>query len=140
MKFASVLMASLLLVGCASMKEHHVSDEATLKTEVPANYKAAVAEHIRSVLKDPYSVRDAGISKPFIVPDFVLGRVPVVCVRMNAKNSFGAYTGIKAQALGFRNGSVSNVTFTSSLCDRNIVYEPLHELEDRALNADARGR
>lgn len=57
----------------------------------PANYKALVAGAIRSTFFDPYSVRDAVISKPVEAKANQTGWM--VCVAANAKNAYGAYTG-----------------------------------------------
>ena len=99
------LCAGLALAGCQPTNQGSVVE---LAAQVPTNYRAQVAEHFRKTLKDPYSVRDAEISQPTTVFVGLLngGNAPGVCVRMNAKNSFGAYIGLKTDAVVFRNDVV----------------------------------
>lgn len=77
------IIASVLLSGCQTTA--NVNPD----TSVPANYRAIVADHYKQALKDPYSVRDAGISAPRREFVGILngGMRDAVCVKMNAKNS-----------------------------------------------------
>jgi len=62
-----------LLIGCASAPQ--TADEAMKKLEsddqmiaanVPENYRQQIADKFRLTLKDPYSIRDATISRPAV--------------------------------------------------------------------------
>jgi hypothetical protein len=90
---------------------------------IPPNYRDLVVSELRSSLKDPYSVRDAQISQP----TGILG-TQGICVRFNAKNSFGAYTGLQTEAFVFSGGQARQVI--SSCGDAS--YSPFVELESSA--------
>jgi len=77
-------------------------------TQIPIDYKQQTVAYFRKTLKDPYTVRDAEITEPTVIfVGLVNGTTaPGVCVRMNAKNSFGAYTGVQAISVAFKAGKV----------------------------------
>lgn len=91
-------------------------------------YRETIAQQLRQQLRDPYTVRDVGISAP--APGFVGllngGEAMVVCVRMNGKNAFGAYTGLQAVAVVFRNGLPAGFIPAPIACEGR-VYEPFPE-------------
>lgn len=93
--------------------------------QVPANYRAVTASLIRSSLKDPYSVRDARISGVVPLSGVLAGNGQGVCVEFNAKNSFGAYTGVERHTVMFRNGAASSIQ--DGTCDDGD-YGPFPEL------------
>lgn len=98
-------LAAALLSGCSSMNAAVVGDP----TEpAPVNYRAIAADGLRQILFDPYSVRDAQISKPTWLGSWSIGEGNgwVVCFKGNAKNRFGAYTGAQEMALMIRGGKV----------------------------------
>ncbi|RWP44278.1 MAG: hypothetical protein EOR04_04990 [Mesorhizobium sp.] len=74
---------------------------------LPSPWKLYLADDIKSTLKDPYSVRGAQLSDPFIYR----GKW-AVCVAYNAKNSFGGYVGAKPYMY----------TFTGSISGWKMVY------------------
>lgn len=126
---AGVLM--LAVGGCASSGGGpQLSPAARLAADAPPNYKALVAARLRETLKDPYSVREAGISAPFLgVEGLIWGERTLVCIRMNGKNSFGAYTGLKYGVAAFKDGRVTGIAESSVMaCDSSKVYEPFPEL------------
>jgi len=47
---------------------------------------------------------------------------------MNAKNSFGAYTGVKTTAFGFRNQKVEALSVNPAARCANVKWEPFTEL------------
>jgi hypothetical protein len=76
----------------------------------PARYRELAKEYLRRSLLDPYSVRDAEIAEPTVKASFYLvDPAPgwTICVRYNAKNRLGAYTGITENALLVRGDRVS---------------------------------
>lgn len=95
----------------------------------PANYRAMVADHIRKTFKDPYSIRDASISRP-IPGTSLIGRVYTVCVWSNSKNSFGAYTGVKPVTILIRDGTItgSDEQYAGLTCNGE-ASEPFPEIE-----------
>lgn len=99
-------MSAVLLTSCETTAPT-VENKAKI-AQIPSNYRAQTVTYLRRTLKDPYSVRDAEITDPTVIfVGLVNGTsAPGVCVRMNAKNSFGAYIGLQTMAVAFKNGSV----------------------------------
>ena len=80
----NILMLGLVfgLAGCTT------APAGAVKQPLPANAKALLAQTVRTSLKDPYSIRE---------PSYVIVEEKgshYACVQLNAKNSFGAYTGM----------------------------------------------
>lgn len=103
-------MALIGLAGCASTGP--TASEIGVK---PANWQEATRQAARSTYLDPYSVRDAEISAPVPASMVFDGVTPIphsgwmVCVRANAKNRMGAYTGQRVTAFLFQGGRIVNV-------------------------------
>lgn len=137
MKTLSWLGVLALLAGCGSTPTG--SDGGPLKESdlgpAPANHSALFAGYLAGYLKDPYSaqvVHTAGPAKFVGTSGFsfnMRGYGWAACYAVNAKNSFGAYTGIKTFMAVYRNGQVVNVARTGetiyldadigSFCSRN---------------------
>jgi hypothetical protein len=128
-----IVLAAALASGCQTVGSGPpAADEAMqLASAVPANYRDEIVKRLRTLLKDPYSVRSAEISSPAMGFVGIVngGNAPVVCARYNAKNSFGAYIGVQATAFIFRNGSVAGVIEDSPLACERRQYSPFPELE-----------
>ncbi|NBJ13693.1 hypothetical protein [Microvirga arsenatis] len=117
------------LTGCVSTAdtkpEHFPTTAAT---------RAAIVQYVRENFKDPYSIRDAEISNSWrtAVSQQQLGQNALaVCVRMNAKNSFGGYTGRKANGFILVNGKVAGAEEDSAACNnpqRATGWSPFPEL------------
>lgn len=129
-----------LIAGCSSSPSGGLSSGNT--SLAPIQYKEKVVYLVRQTFIDPYSVRDAEISKPFY-QDKIWdgdGLMPqsswVVCVRANGKNKLGAYTG-RQNILVLFNGqtpvkSLSGPDFqgqVDSHCS-NATMEPFPEIEN----------
>lgn len=72
----------------------------------PTAYKAAIATWARGNFLDPYSLRDVVVTKP-VEAEAQSGQYGwLVCLGVNARNRFGAYTGQQWLALLLRDGSV----------------------------------
>jgi hypothetical protein len=104
--------------------------EARIAANVPANYKQIIADTLRRTLKDPYSVRSAEISQPSIRFAGILngGEGVVVCVRYNAKNSFGAYTGLRTTGFVFNARVIQAELSDGSLACQGQAFFPFAEL------------
>lgn len=73
---------------------------------LPTAYKATVATWARGSFLDPYSLRDVFVTKP-VEAEAQSGQYGwLVCLGVNARNRFGAYTGQQWHALLLRDGSV----------------------------------
>lgn len=99
----------------------------------PDQYQAKIASYLQVTLKDPESAR---ISTPFKpvktyaglnAPQYGWG----TCMGVNAKNSFGGYTGNKMYFFLFRNGEISMVERTEDANSFNTEY--VHKLCKRLI-------
>ncbi len=111
---------------------------------VPADYKSDVLAAVRSYVNNPRNIREAAISAP-VLKSVGRGERYVVCVRFNAMNMDGRYTGNKARIAVFRRGKLDQFgeaapertparageVFEESSSDRcsDAVYQPFPELE-----------
>lgn len=132
--FAILLLAlGSSFAGCAS------TPQPTAETgPFPASYREMAKVYLRKVLFDPYSVRDAEIAEPEVKQSiYLIDPAPgwTICVRLNAKNRMGAYTGLKEDALLVRGDRVAislneltQPTPTIGIC-RNAKWEPFPELQ-----------
>jgi hypothetical protein len=73
-----------------------------------------ILNKLRLTLKDPYSVRDVRVCEPEMIRAYYgltwVRAHWVVKLALNAKNGFGAYTGLTAFTARFENGEVSDVS------------------------------
>jgi hypothetical protein len=69
----------------------------------PANYKAELLAFMRTYLNDPTNVREAAISEP-VQRQIAGSRRYFLCVRYNARDSSGRYTGVSDRAALYLDG------------------------------------
>jgi len=103
MRAAPFLAFGLLLTaGCGSIMRP--SDE---PPAMKANdLRAAILRDKSKLWKDPESIRDAENGPAYSCPRRFGGPgASCLCVRLNARNSFGGYTGLKETAIGYKNGT-----------------------------------
>ena len=107
------LVLGAALVGCASMPsatEQQAADYGMPISQVDA--EAAAKAYLASRLKDPMSavITWSAVEKGFVGSAPLLGRKAaygyLLNGSVNAKNSFGGYTGAKPYQFLFRNGVV----------------------------------
>ena len=103
------------------------------ETRAPTKVQVdAIVERIRQALRDPYSVRDASISTVGHYDNGFGEAGDFVCVRLNAKNRYGAYVGLKTSLATFNpDGTLSKpVAFLSAraLCS-SVSFRPFKELD-----------
>jgi hypothetical protein len=105
----------LLFSGCVALSPQHRDLMQDDFGPYPANYDALINQWLQANLKDPYSVRDLVTSEP--VQGKYWGGLLVTggnvaayrsCVQYNAKNSFGAYIGLRTYAFWMKNGRIIN--------------------------------
>ena len=116
----SVLLLTLVMVlamfaaGCAKAPTPDELAKANYGS-YPGDYQEVVKRYMNAILKDPSSARYdfyKGPSRAWHRPSLLIGGDGstkfgyAVCVGVNAKNSFGGYTGMKPHYLMVRNGSV----------------------------------
>ena len=123
------------LAGCLTDQAHEGGEGRG--AVLPENYKAEIVAFMRTYLNDPANVRDAFITEPEM--KLVAGRNQyAVCVRYNAKNTDGKYTGSKDTLAVFERGrfdraadrSSSREECTANPCTAGSAdYKPFPELE-----------
>lgn len=128
-----VVVVALALGGCQT------AGQGTTQSEPPpANYRQIAIAGVKSSFFDPYSVRDAEIAPPKRAAGPSLNEdgftTPwVICIKANAKNRMGGYTGRKVTALAVSGGKVVNswdeAKASLMVCD-GVTYEPFPEIEE----------
>jgi hypothetical protein len=88
----AIAAVAILLAGCTGSGARREEREARINL-VPENYKTDILAALHAYVADPTNIRDAYISDPAIKPVAGGQNRYVVCVRFNAKNSDGRYTG-----------------------------------------------
>lgn len=123
-------LAALALTGCQTVGNVGAEMLANQRPTTAAE-RRAVAIEARAHMKDPYSIRDAQIS--YAMPNGKRNGVEVrfVCFRANAKNSYGAYTGVQAHSAGLMaDGSKIQVQYDVHWCDKpGMKWQPFPELQ-----------
>lgn len=120
------IAAAALLASCTG--DEQLSITGTVDEPPPANYREIAVAHLKQTLFDPYTVRDASIAAP---KNGGSGLYPgwAVCVRLNAKNRFGAYTGQSTMALIMRGGKVvQSADENGWMFCQGVTYEPFPEI------------
>jgi hypothetical protein len=126
----------LLALGCAiAMTGSALAGNAEVAaTQRPATKAeiAGILEGIRNTLHDPYSIRDAEISGVMTHKDAFGGVSIMVCVRANAKNRYGAYTGKQTYLIHLNNQGralrANQDMFAQALC-RYSAWRPFTEVK-----------
>ena len=136
------LALATALAGCGSSRSR---EEREARINVyPDNYRTDLLAALHTYASDPTNIRDAYVSEPALKPIGTQNRY-AACVRFNARNSDGRYTGSKdvlaifvagrfdqfidgaSTQLGPAN-QASQVTFVKELCDQ-AEYKRFPELE-----------
>jgi hypothetical protein len=129
----SFLVAVLLALGaCAGGSGDEVyfsrSRSADAAQPFPANYKAELLAFMRTYLNDPTNVREASISEPVQRP-IAGSRRYYVCVRYNARDSGGRYTGVTDRAAFYLDGRFDRIIEKSQDYCPATSYAAFPELE-----------
>jgi len=143
-KMAFVLVTVLQLYGCASELSKKDAEANAWKRSLPvanadyggypANYETLIKIHLSQTLKDPDSVRYGAFSLPrqeHVIENFMAQQAIYgysVCVSVNAKNSYGGYTGSHVFWYFIRNGEIlrsrdTTITGTTIYIGRSINCE-----------------
>jgi hypothetical protein len=123
----TAMAAAVLLSGCAA------PDQATLAAAdygtYPADYRTDVSRYLDDTLKDPASAQVEYLADPhqgFIRKN--IGAQPIygyrVCFTLNAKNSYGGYTGKHLTTVLLRDGTVvdyKQADHTSDFMDQFVT-------------------
>ena len=103
-----VLIFALALAGCVSAPTQQEMSAADYGP-VPTNYESTIKDYLSQTLKDPYSADIKYLFEPRKDWSGLGGNKQfgyAVCAQVNAKNSFGAYTGFKLAYFLIRNDQV----------------------------------
>jgi hypothetical protein len=141
-------LSAAMLAGCTG--DGHARSDARANV-FPDNYRTELVGYLHTYINDPTNIRDAAITEPAIrlvssgPPD--RGNDPldklarsleggrgsqeryIVCVRFNAKNGDGRYTGLKTGMAIFSGGRFERFSEQrQGPCDQGD-YKPFPELE-----------
>ncbi|QDM32697.1 hypothetical protein FNL55_16075 [Tardiphaga sp. vice352] len=126
-----VCCAALVLSGCA-VREANLRRFEDQRPLTPQQ-RAMMVSEVRAKFFDPYSIRDAQISNASPGADMNMNISYTVCVRANAKNPMGAYTGRTATMYHLTgDGQISKAEEDAwGFCDlAQLRYEPFPEIEN----------
>ncbi|MBL0352152.1 MAG: hypothetical protein IPP03_05670 [Dechloromonas sp.] len=117
--FPVLLVAMLTLTGCMNDAQRRDVESAAWRKTLPApnanygsyptNYEQLIKAHLSNSLKDPESARYGRFSKPrkeHVIKSDEAVYGYSVCVPVNAKNSYGGYTGNHTFWYFFRDGQI----------------------------------
>ena len=125
----AALVSAALITGCQSTSVTEMWASARPATD---NEKSAIIDGMRDALHDPYSVRDVEISE--VITATLGGIVHQVCVRGNAKNAYGGYTGRETYLLYMNNAAqvthVKQGPAMNTVCPR-LKFSPFPEAVER---------
>lgn len=123
----SSIAFAVALTGC-SLFDKKSDGPPVVVNQVPPNYRATLLEFLKGHLNDPNGVRDAYITEPSLQPIADDTRY-VVCVRFNAKDGYGQYTGSKDHIGIYFAGKLTQfLAATREQCG-NAAYQRYPELE-----------
>jgi hypothetical protein len=129
----ALLMLLLLPLGaCAggSGEEMYFSRprNADAAQPFPVNYRGELLAFLRTYLNDPTNVREASISEP--IQRYVAGtRRYFLCVRYNARDSAGRYSGVSDRAALYLDGRFDRLIEKSQDFCPAPTYAAFPELE-----------
>lgn len=130
----AVLAGVLSVGGCASDDLGPSRAELNARWEAqnvyPQDYKGDLLAFLRTYLNDPTGVRNAGVSQPALM-DVGPGKRYVACVRYNARDGKGRYSGVKVGAAAYVSGKLDRFTdpgqSAQAMC-KDAVFAPFPEL------------
>lgn len=116
---ACLLLVSANLIGCANTGMPNATEQkAAYHGPEPTTLQIqnAINKHIETTLKDPFSAMIKDISKPVeghirgaLIDGYPLSYGWLLTFSVNAKNSYGGYTGYQKYTLLLRDGAVVQV-------------------------------
>jgi len=130
-RVAAAGFAVMAVAGCASEERGAVlrDDRRSEALNVaPANARGDVLAFMRAYLNNPSGIKEATASEPALKP---VGRVQryIVCLRYNARDADGKYTGAKDRMAVYVDGKLDQlVEQPRDLC-AGIDQKPFPELE-----------
>jgi len=117
--------AASLLAACTTAPRPDADE--TINT-VPTGVKPDIIAFLRTYLNDPTRIRDAALSDPVLKPVGDRQRY-VVCLRFNARDSDGRYTGSKTRLVVFTHGRLDSFSEQARETCKDVDLKPFPELE-----------
>lgn len=114
-KLAAIAMI-LIVSGCVTTAPPPTASElaSAYYGPYPSEYERVIKEYMSVRLKDPYSAHYEFLIRPstgyLSLKENIFGWL--VCVDINAKNSYGGYTGAKPNIFLLRDGRVVHAEFS----------------------------
>ena len=94
----------------------------------PANYRAELLAFMRTYLNDPTNIRQAAIAEPAL-REIGGYRRYYVCLRYDARDSGGRYTGVSDRAALYLDGRFDRLLERQTELCGTAAYAPFAELE-----------
>lgn len=117
-RIAAVGMIVTVMAGCA-MTPKATNTMAHVGT-MPQDYEQTIREQLRRTLNDPDSVQDFRVSKPQLASCMIGPGQPLngwrVVAHYNAKNAYGAYTGVRQSVYWFHGERLVLVSLDAQRC------------------------
>ena len=125
------VLLTMVGVGSAGCSLFDKTPEKTVSVDPnipPANTRTGLLAFLQNQLVDPVGVRDAYITEPALQP---IGTEPryFVCVRYNAKDGFGQYTGSRDYIAIYFNAKLTQYVPAPADPCRSAAYQRFPELE-----------
>jgi hypothetical protein len=125
---ALVVAAGCLLAGCAGLGQSRQPPPPQPDPNMtPANYKSDILSFLQARLPDPASVRDAYLAPPMLKRAGDADRW-VVCVRYDAKSTYGRYLGTKDHAAIYLGGRINQFVEAAGDQCAGVDYQSFPEL------------
>lgn len=132
--FVAVMALVIGLGGCA-VPDPEINFRSDQAPQIfPANYRADILSFMRTYLNNPSQVRDAAVTEP--TQRSIGGRQRyVACLRYNARNSAGRYTGVSDRLAVFFEGRFDQLIERAAEHCSGAAYTPFPELEQLGTTA-----
>lgn len=127
MKSVSVVLSVVLaLSGCRDERFDRTAEVAAAAPMiVPDDYRSQIAATVVKLARDPASIRDLEATAP--KPTFMgAGTRIASCVRFNARNGFGGFTGKRTYIAVFLEGKLSGFDLDETfICGATTGYSKI---------------
>jgi hypothetical protein len=97
-------------------------------TTPPISYRTDIVAFMHTYLNDPTGVRDAFVSEPALRSFESFDRYSV-CLRYNARNTSGKYSGSRDSLVLFSNGRLDRIIDNGREICKDAAYQPFPELQ-----------
>ena len=125
-------LTALSLAACAGNEANDFTLSNTKSSSAiqpyPANYRSDLPAFLRTYLNDPRGIREASIAEP--IQRSIRGRqLYVACLRYNAREPGGDYSGARERAVVFIDGRLDRLIEQGGEYCTGAIYQPYPDLE-----------